>query len=205
MESNVSWYTIVNRGGFDVAVVGIPKSGTNATEKVVRLLGRTPSHHMHTPPREEIYTKHKVIYIRRNPRNVLISWLRYHERELTEKNMIDTIQDFGYPDEDRQHGNSMFDMYTAYDEWRSIPSVCVVRYEDLVQDQDTIDRIADYLNVPRSDGILPSLPKGTYTWNDKKSNWKEYWTDRVEGAWLMSGMPVIESTMGYPQGRMDGI
>lgn len=183
---------------YDVLCIGIPKSGTNATELACRLLRARPSPHMHTA-NYRLAESNKVAYVFRHPRNVLISAQRYQnhqmrgwEDSITEEKLIDQFFDF--------FNASMPAIYRAYAKWFGTKAYCF-KYESLFQvapeNQATLDGLADYLGKPRimweQDRIIAKTP----TWTGRPSNWQDYWTDGLDKIWLEEGMAEIEKSLGY--------
>jgi hypothetical protein len=180
---------------YEVLAVGIPKSGTNMTEKVCKMLGANPSPHMHTA-NYLLAKKHKVAYVYRNPRNVLISAQRYQnaqmrgwEDTITNEKLIE--QFFGY------YNSSMPAMYQSYMKWLGTSAYCF-KYEDMLKGPEVMHGLADYLGKPR----LPNerykdIPGGTATWTGKSSDWREFWTKEIDEIWIAEGMLEIEQALGY--------
>lgn len=171
-------------------VIGIPKSGTNALVKAVRELGGNPSEHMHTA-NYRLAEANKVAYIYRNPRNVLLSALRYrnHQRRgwentITEEKMIDCFFDF--------FNAALPSVYQGYAKWHT-SKAHLVRYEELVSGE-AMPGLAAYLGVPMRQFELAG---GTYTWTGNPSNWREYWSDGLDRVWHEEGMVEIERGLGY--------
>ena len=70
---------------------GIPKSGTHALAKTIQLLG-VPCEMAHEP-----YVSKpggKTICTFRNPRNILVSWLRFTGQPVTPRLLIEQMQAF---------------------------------------------------------------------------------------------------------------
>lgn len=179
----------------DLLVIGIPKSGNNVTERACKLLGLSPAGHTHTA-NYHLADTNKVVYVYRNPRNVLISALKYrnHQRRgaedtITQDKLIDVFYDF--------FNNSLPSVYTGYMPWMS-SKACIVRFEDLLSSKNEMDRIADYMGVQRtSDDAFKRLYGESPTWSGKLSEWKDHWGDSIDNIWNMEGMPEIEKSLGY--------
>lgn len=174
----------------DCLVVGIPKSGTNALVKAVRELGANPSEHMHTA-NYHLAETNKVAYIYRNPRNVLISALRYrnHQRRgwedtITEEKLVDCFFDF--------FNASMPGVYRSYEKWMT-SLAHIVRFEDLVSGA-AMPALAAYLDRPCREFKMEG---GTYTWTGRLSDWREHWTDGIDKVWHEEGMVETERGLGY--------
>lgn len=180
---------------YEVLCIGIPKSGTNMTEKVCKMLGASPSPHMHTA-NYLLAEKHKVAYVYRNPRNVLISAQRYQnhqmrgwEKTVTEQKLINQFFDF--------FNCSMPAVYMSYSKWLNTKAFCF-RFEDMLTGQETINGLADYLGKQRlNPDIFKDIPGGTYTWTGELSDWKKYWTDGLDKIWVSEGMVEVEKSLGY--------
>ena len=179
---------------YDVLCIGIPKSGTNMTVKVCRLLGVNPSEHMHTA-NYHLAEAQKVAYVYRNPRNVLLSALRYrnHQRRgwedtITDEKLIDVAFDF--------FNAPIWAVYRGYEKWLTSNAYCF-KYEDMVTGA-AADGLADYLGVARRADIAERLAEGgTPTWTGKPSRWEDFWSDAIDKVWLDEGMVEIERELGY--------
>lgn len=179
----------------DLLIVGIPKSGNNVAERACRLLGLNPSNHRHTA-NYHLAKSSKVVYVYRNPRNVLISALRYrnHQRRgdedvITQDKLIDVFYDF--------FNSSLSSVYMAYMPWMH-SSACVVRFEDLIASKTEMDRIADYMLVKHStDDTFKRLYGESPTWTGKLSEWQNHWGSAIDHIWNMEGMTKIEKQLGY--------
>lgn len=181
--------------GYDVLCIGIPKSGTNMTEKACKMIGVAPSPHMHTA-NYLLAGRHKVAYVYRNPRNVLISAQRYQnhqmrgwEKTVTEEKLIAQFFDF--------FNASMPAVYNAYQKWFDTSAYCF-KFEDMISDRKTIDGLADYLGKPHvGNNALEQLQGGTATWTGRLSDWTEFWTPELDKIWVEEGMLEIEKKLGY--------
>lgn len=178
----------------DILVVGIPKSGTNALVKACKLVGLRPSEHMHTA-NFRLAEKHKVAYIYRNPRNVLISALRYRNHQsrymtsdITEEKLIECFFDF--------FNAPINCFYMGYARWMT-SQAHIVRFEDLIKDENELIRLADYGGVERKHGLHGELFGGTNTWTGELSDWRKFWTDGIDKVWKEEGMEDIEKGLGY--------
>lgn len=184
-----------NYSQYDILCIGIPKSGTNMTEKACRLIGVSPSPHMHTA-NYLLAEKHKVAYIYRNPRNVLISAQRYQnhqmrewENTINEEKLIAQFFDF--------FNASMPAVYNAYQKWFGTKAYCF-KFEDMISDRSVIDGLAEYLGKPKpGNEVLKQLEGGTSTWTGRLSNWEDFWTPNLERIWIDEGMLEIEKRLGY--------
>lgn len=179
----------------DLLVVGIPKSGNNLAERACRILGLYPSGHRHTS-NYHLAETNKVVYVYRNPRNVLVSALRYrnHQRRgeedtITQAKLIDVFYDF--------FNNNLSSVYQSYSPWMG-SSACIVKFEDLLKSKDEMNKIAKYMNVqPCNDDRFRLLYGESPTWSGKLSDWKSVWGDEIDKVWKYEGMLEVEKELGY--------
>lgn len=173
-----------------ILIVGIPKSGTHALQKAVRELGCEASEHSHTA-NYRLAEDNKVGYIIRNPRNVLVSALRYRnhqvrgsEKTITEEKLIGQFFDF--------FNTSIFGAYVGHARWMD-SKAHIVKYEELM-DRSAVPALAKFLGVP--DKPI-EIEGGTYTWTGTPSDWTQYWSEGIDRVWREEGMVVIERELGY--------
>ncbi len=131
----------------------------------------------------------KHIHIVRNPRNMLVSWVRFTRSEVLPGYLIGAFKSF-YEDK------PIYDEFMDYLPYLSDPAILNVRFEDLIADKED-QRIADFIGVPMLPGILERRPGGTATWTGKLSNWEEHWSDQIEDAWIKARGPEVEKLFGY--------
>ena len=166
---------------------GLPKTGTHALNKTIQLLG-VPSEIGHLTYAEK--AEGKIICTFRNPRNVIISWLRFTGRPVTQGMIIEQIRNYG--------NIGIVNACAEYTPYLSDDSVLCVKYENLYTDGGkTVEEIADFLGVPVLDDCYPNIPGLTVTWTGKPSNWKEHWTDEVDKVWVKCGGPELEAAWKY--------
>ena len=178
----------------EVYVVGIPKSGTNAAEKVCKLLGKRPKR-LHTS-NWRLANDNKVLFIYRNPRNVVISAVRYQNQQVrdetpdvTDKKIIDQIYGF--------FNTSLRSYYEVYYPWLN-SKACKVKFADLVSNPSTVKSIIDYMGSnAKPENIVKNLPGGTGTWTGKYSDWTKYWSEEVDKVWKEEGMVEMEKKWGF--------
>lgn len=179
---------------YDVLCVGIPKSGTNMTEKVCKLLGVSPSPHMHTA-NYHLAETHKVAYVYRNPRNVLISAQRYQNHQM--RGWEDTITDQKLINQFFEFFNAPLNsVYLGYEKWLTSKAYCF-KFEDMVKGIGVVD-LSSYLGVKFRPDIAARLAEGgTPTWTGKLSHWQDFWTPAIDKVWVDEGMLEIEKRLGY--------
>lgn len=179
----------------DLIVVGIPKSGNNLAEKACKLLNLDPVGYRHTA-NYHLADSNKIIYVYRNPRNVLISALRYrnHQRRgdediITQDKLIDVFYDF--------FNSSLSSVYRAYAPWME-SKACIVKFEDLLKSKDEMNKIATFMNVNLcTDKQFKQLYGESPTWSGKLSKWEPVWGEEIDRIWNEEGMVEIEKGLGY--------
>lgn len=179
---------------------GLPKSGTHAALKGAQLLGiptvvgevwdrRATLAHVPYALRGQVaqdFAAH--VFVVRNLRNVLLSWMRWRSIPITQGGMISTIADYD--------GIGLPATCEAFAPWLSEPGVHVVRFEALIADDATLRGIAAYLGVPYLEDAFANLPGLTRTWSGQLSDWTAHWTPAVDDAWTAAGMPAWEAVYG---------
>lgn len=157
---------------------GFPKSGNHALVKACQLLG-VPCDVNHLPfgklPEET--TKH--ILITRDPRNIVVSWLRFQGMPVTPGMFITHFRKFT--------ADSLVNEMGTYDGFLTDPNALVVKFEDLIASDAEMRRIAEYLDVPYIDGAFESLPGMTRTWTGEYSDYKKIWAPQVQEVWDNEG------------------
>lgn len=169
-----------------VTTNGFPKSGNHALVKAVQLLG-APCEVNHIPFGSEVKDKH--VFIKRDPRNVLCSWLRFNGQPVTPGMLITSFRRF----QDR----SLVEEMAEFEGWLTDSNTLVVAYEDLISSSAEMQRIADYLDTPYINGAFEALPGLTRTWFAEHSDYRAIWTPEVEAAWVAEGGPELLARWGY--------
>ncbi len=179
---------------------GFPKSGNHALVKAIELLGITPNHEngqlsevVHTPFEDGLpkgVTHH--IHIKRDPRNILTSWLRFRDEAVTPGTLLARFRwfDFGQP-------APFVECLKRYEGWLNHRGTLTVRYEDLTADSRCMKTIASHLGIPYIDGAWEQLPGNTRTWNPHHSDYRQIWTPQVESAWDAEGGNELLARWGY--------
>lgn len=178
---------------------GIPKHGTHALLKAVELLGvpvawgefpgATLEHRIY----DGVPVDGKHIFIIRNPKDAFISWMRHHSIALTEGMILSRLQNMQIDFE-----GTYFNYCNCFTGWLNDDATLVVRLDELKSDGGaTIDRIADYLDVPRQADAFANLPGHTVTWNPISSDHAKYWTDRIEQVWQATRCNELSKALGY--------
>ncbi|MEK9721995.1 MAG: sulfotransferase domain-containing protein [Rhodospirillaceae bacterium] len=167
---------------------GLPKTGCHALAKTIELLGE-PSGVIHQPWDKR--PEPKAVTIIRNPRNALVSWLRWRGEPLTQGMLITAMRRYY---EDRP----LAEQISGYTPYLLSPDYLVVRFEELFSDGGgTVERIAAYLGVPVLDDCYPNIMGLTQTWTGRLSNWEEHWTPEVEAVWQAEGIAEAAKSWNY--------
>lgn len=132
----------------------------------------------------------KPFFIYRDPRDQIIAWAL---SENTDSGCSIEERIFHALDPEREYFwgyHGINDLYTNIMPWAAAPSVCAVKFEDLVgptgggsieKQYATIERIANHLGMPLSHAIIAAIAKelfgNTRTFREGKiDSWKEYFT-----------------------------
>jgi len=166
---------------------GATKSGTNLLLKALELFGtdEVRKHHygFYKPyPYED--KPHPQVQIIRNPRNVLISWVRFMKLPRNDTTIIKSM-DFML-----DYLNDHFPCI-ADDRWHT------VRFEELLDDSKVLQGIADYLGLTLIENHFEKLWGDTVTFTGDLTKWEDWWTEEVDKAWTDKGGNKLELEMGY--------
>ena len=163
---------------------GASKTGTHLLLKAVYLFGSVgfTATHAHKKYGSKIYGKH--IHIKRNPRNVLISWLRFTGQDLTDKNLLRNMP-------------HVINEMNEYLGWLNDKDTLNVSFENLLTDEKEIKRISDFIEVPLSADHFRKLWGDTPTFTNSLSNWRESFSDKIKKEWGLMGGHELERLLGY--------
>lgn len=170
----------------NVIANGFPKHGNHALVKGLQLLG-VPCQVNHIPCAEGVAGRH--VFIKRDPRNALCSWLRFVGRPVTPGMFITAFRDFD--------GRPLVAAMAEYEGWLADAGTLVIRYEDLIADSAVLRDISRTLETPYIDGAFEALPGLTRTWNADHSDYRAIWTADVEAVWAAEGGPDLLARWGY--------
>lgn len=173
-----------------ILTTGFPKSGNHALVKAVQLLGH-PCQVDHVPhsPYVAAWPGPRIV-IKRDPRNVLLSWVRHQGQPVTRGMAIAYMRDF-------EAGQTLAQAMQPFEGWLTDPGALLVRYEDLVATDAEMRRIARHLGTAYIDDAWRWLPGMTRTWNSQRSDWRAVWTPQVDAAWQEIGGPALLDRWGY--------
>lgn len=169
-----------------VTTSGFPKSGTHALEKAVQLLGQ-PCQAEHLLYGAPVHDKH--IFIKRDPRNIVCSWLRFNRKSVTPGMFLSSFRQF--------QSASLVEEMAAYVGWLDEGNTLVVRYEELIASDVCMRGIADYLEVPYLSGAFTELEGLTITWFAVHSDYRKLWTPEIQNVWSAEGGPELLTRWGY--------
>lgn len=166
---------------------GFPKAGNHALLKALGLLG-IPAGINHVPFSLADRDFRKVIFIKRDPRNIIMSWLRFNGEAVTPGMFLTRFRRF----QDR----SLIDEMGEFEGWLNCGAF-VVAYEDLISKPEPMQEIALRLRVPYLAGAFEALPSHTRTWNAVHSDYRMIWTEEVGAAWNTEGGDALLRRWGY--------
>jgi len=169
-----------------VTTSGFPKSGNHALVKAVQLLGVNCQIN-HLPFGSQVADKH--IFIKRDPRNVVCSWLRFIGRPMTDGMFLTSFRNF--------QGRSLVAEMADYEGWLRDENTHVVRYEDLISDDACLRGIAEFLNIPYLESAFANLPGLTRTFFAQHSDYTQIWTPEVSTIWENEGGNLLLKQWGY--------
>jgi len=172
---------------------GFPKSGTHALAKAIELLGQPTIAGEHRTYAEGVpadVTHH--VFIKRDPRNIVLSWLRSNREPVTPGMVMSRIQRFD------QH--SLVEEMRPYEGWLVVGQTLrthVVRYEDLIADDKALRGIAEFLGVPYIEDAWEQLEGHTITYFPEHSDYRKVWNEAVAKRWTTSGGDALLRRWGY--------
>jgi len=188
---------------------GFPKSGNHALLKACELLG-VPAQVNHVPFKDGSPTNstHRI-FIKRDPRNVIISKMRMDNQQVTPGTFISKFrawQKGGTQTVKLEDGPvhtfitpqiSTIEAMAEYEQWLNDADTFQITYEDLIRNDVDMRRIAVYLGVPYIESAFEELPGLTMTWNDEHSDYNKIWTPEVEAVWNDEGGVELLKRWGY--------
>lgn len=172
--------------------------------------------HSHVLYEPKLYDGHKVITIFRDPRNALVSAMRYKPAPATKGGEHYFRGKYKLSDKDRmldllRNGYNKFPTWAEYTRaflpW--LKHGLAVRFET-ISTLSALQAICGYLNV---DGDIDYLAdhligngkeidgKPMYasdsTWSGKLSDWHDYWDDEIQAAFEATGCAALLKDLGY--------
>lgn len=166
---------------------GSPKTGTHLLLKTIYLFGDEYklAIHSHTSFSERDI-KSRYINIFRSPRNVVGSWLKFTEQDVTAENYIKNIP-------------RMIQEMNGYVGWWHCKekNVLNVKYEELLTDPKTIKKISKFISKTEKPNHFKKIWGGTPTFTGKPFIWRDFWSYELEQAWQEYGGDDLENSLGY--------
>ncbi len=165
---------------------GSPKTGTHLLLKAVHLFGEECDEAVHSHKDHNVRwsAEDKRVHIIRNPRDVVISWVRYQHLPRNDRTIIKSM-------------SFMIKCMLGHVGWLNEPHCLTVRFEELLKDQKVLESIGSYLNLPLAEDHFESLWGGTSTFTGDLTNWKEFWNDKIDSEWKSRGGVELENKLGY--------
>jgi hypothetical protein len=173
-----------HRNVLTVATIGPPKAGNHLLVKVVGLMGAV-GHVEHVEYAKVRVRRSRTIFIKRDPRNIVLSWQRAVSKSDTYAGAMWAYE-----------GKGIVKALADYEGWLQDADTLVVRFEDMYVPSQ-LQEIADYVDAPLPDDILDSLPGGTFTWSGELSDYRAVWSDEVQAAWNSIGGEELRRRWGY--------
>lgn len=171
-----------------VIASGHPKSGCHALVKALHLLG-WPCQVEHREHDSGLVDRH--VFIKRDPRNVAVSWVRWLKQPVTEGTVIAAMRNIA------NTWKTLPASLAEYQGWLHQQNTLVVSYEALTASPAELHRMAKYLGSTVPPDAWPNLLGGTETWSGQPSDWQSVWTPGIEQHWQSIGGAELLRTWGY--------
>lgn len=169
---------IVNHDNGVVGVFATPADPNPVSMDEVRTPGPPRFIHAHVPAGDWDLGAARVIAVLRDPRNVLVSWTRWRNRDtVTEAALLDALDWF-------YDTGPFVEVYRSFLGWRG--RALVVRYEDVPRDFSRVD-------------LYEEAEQDRSTWMSSPSDWRACWTTRVDEAFREAGGLEMLVEAGYPE------
>jgi hypothetical protein len=177
--------------------VGFPKHGSHALVKALQLLGVNCEVN-HAEYSEAPADDRPRVLIKRDPRDAVVSWLRFNGVPVTQGAFICALSDMDGHRYDRYKGVSLVDAMARYEGWLFDRATTVVRFERLVDSESALIGLADALGVPYlSDAWEAHQVRNTVSWTGELSDYRTIWTPEVRDAWRQAGGNELLARWGY--------
>lgn len=177
-----------------IFINGFYKHGNHALMKACELLGLPQDIYPNHIPFDEGLPKDVThhLFIKRDPRNAIISALRFQNKDVTSGTFISYFREFSYEGKK----GSYIENIAPFEPWLTDPKTFVIPFEDLVATDGGMRAIAEYLGVPYLGGF-DALPGLTKTWTGNLSNFADIWSPEVEKIWDAEGGNELLKRWGY--------
>jgi len=179
---------------------GFPKSGIHALQKACVLLGVAGNlgHDSYASGLPDGYTR--SIFLKRDPRNILISWLRFNHIPVTTENLVSAMESLHSELHPDQEGKSLAVAMAEFEGWRTDPNTLVVSYEELAESPLGMDKVAAFLGVRYPDGAFGKLEgldeENKKFYNESHSDYQDVWDAEVQAFWDVHCTGLL-TTWGY--------
>ena len=171
----------------NIIINGFPKTGNHAVQKACELLGfEFKVNHM---PYEKLPSGFQCIFMKRDPRNIVISMLRMRGIDVTVENFVALLTLFTT--------DTLIDEMAKYEGWLTDPNTLLVAYEDIIKDKGAMETIANYLGTQYQDGLFEQLEGLTFTYNAVHSDYTTVWNADFQSAWDAAGGTQLLTRWGY--------
>lgn len=180
-------------------------AGKSALQRVFKLGHKrfVHSHIAYSLSAELAMMRHRHLFILRNPRDIAVSWMRHRIKQdssfvESEALLIEFISGGMF-------GESVPNFYMGFTDWLKAHNIFIVKFEDIIQSDYDFAPMFEYLDITEiPPNIREAMGMGP-TYNPKTSNWRDYWTETVEEAWLRSGGQAAESLVKdyYPSNNFE--
>jgi len=165
---------------------GFPKSGQNALRRACELLGvELPINHIP-------YAQNPggpCIYIKRDPRNVILSMIHFRQLPVTVANFKAMVAKF--------NTDTIANEFASYYGWLTDANTTVITYEDLIANDTCMKSLATTLGVTYPTNAFASLEGPTFTFNQVHSDYTTIMTPAVITWWQSVNGPVLVTAWGY--------
>lgn len=163
---------------------GPPRMGNHALWKTCELLGIDSNGVNHLPWIKMPKGGPKRLFIKRDPRNALLSWMRHNGLLMTQTTAISRMRKYL---ETLQH----------FERWLHDQGTLVVSFERLLADDQQMREIAAHCGVEYVDDAWQNLPNHTRTWTGNLSDYRAIWSEKVDRAWRERDGSAVLVRWGY--------
>lgn len=165
---------------------GFYKSGNNALRKACELLGvEMPINHI--PYADN--PGGPCIFIKRDPRNVIVSMIRFRQLQVTVENFQALATNF--------NTDTVANEFATYHGWLNDTNTTVVRYEDLIANDTCMKLLAKTLNVAYPINAFANLEGLTFSYNAVHSDFTTVMTPDLATWWESVGGNSLVADWGY--------
>jgi hypothetical protein len=172
-----------------VLTTGPEKAGNHALVKAVELLG-IPCEVEHRKYNEGLPVRAKHLFIKRDPRNMILSMLRFEGKQINVGMYLTYFRRYC-------EQKSLVNYLDKFESWLRHPNTLVIKYEELIESDKVMRQIAEYLGISYIEGSFELLPGITHTWTGMLSDYKVIWTPQIESIWNNEGGPKLLKAWGY--------